>query len=568
LLFSPNDPDLLYAGGSVLFASSDQGQTWKAISQDLTRNDKTKQASSGGPITKDNTSVEYYDTIFTVSESPVQKGLLWVGSDDGLVHLTKDGGAHWENVTPKNMPEWIQINSIEASPFSPGTAYFAATMYKFDDNRPFLYKTTDFGKTWNQINDGIPATTFTRVVREDPNKKDLLYAGTETGMYVSFNGGAKWQSLQLNLPLVPIHDLAIHKREKELVAATHGRSFWILDDLPVLAQLSDSTSKEDVHLFEPKHAYRMASERGFGRAPKNEGANPPSGAVIYYWLKDKPNGDVTLEILDSQGKTVKSFSSKAEEKAAESSAASAEEEAASPRRGGGAAPKLPANKGLNRFEWDLHYPDAVRFPGMILWAGSIRGPVVVPGVYQVKLTVDDQTKTQKLEVRKDPRVSTTQEQYMAQLELELQLRDKLSQTHRAILRVRDVRKQIDELSARLKENGENAKSKLVLEKAKALSDELTGIEEALYQTKNRASEDPLNFPIRLNNKLAALLSAVASADAQPTASQQTVYEDVSTGINAQIRKLNNVMDTQVPAFNKYVKDQEIPAIAVKAGGNL
>src|SRR3954452_18205479 len=326
LLFSAHDTDLLLAGGNALFASRDQGQTWKPISGDLTRNDKSKQISSGGPITKDNTSIEYYDTIFTVMESPLQKGLIWTGSDDGLIHLTRDGVQHWDNVTPKIAPEWIQINSIEASPFEAGTAYVAATLYKFDDNRPFLYKTTDFGKTWKQITGGIPATTFTRCIREDPNKKNLLYAGTETGIYVSFNGGEKWQSLQLNLPVTPIADLAIHKREHELVAATQGRAFWILDDTNLLAQLADTTANENVHLFAPKHTYRMAIARGFGRTSTNEGANPATGAVVYYWLKDKPKGDVTLEFLDDNGKLVKKFSSAAPAKKSESHASSAEEE--------------------------------------------------------------------------------------------------------------------------------------------------------------------------------------------------------------------------------------------------
>jgi len=562
LLFSAHDPDLLYAGGNVLFASRDQGQTWKAISPDLTRNDKSKLGSSGGPITKDNTSVEYYCTIFTVSESPVQKDLLWVGSDDGLVHVTRDGGQHWDDVTPKNMPEWIQINSIEASPFDPGTAYVAATMYKFDDNRPYLYKTTDFGKTWQQINNGIPATAFTRVIREDPNKKGLLYAGTETGIYISFDDGAKWQSLQLNLPVVPIADLAIHKREKELVAATQGRAFWVLDELPLVAQATSQIAGEEVHLFAPKHAYRMASERGLSDV-KYEGSNPPNGAVIYYWLKSAPKGDVTLEFLDAEGKSIKKFSSKAPAHAEEDSAASAEEDDRP-----SAPSTAPANEGLNRFVWDLRYPDATKFPGMILWAGGVRGPVAVPGEYQVKLTVDGKSQTQKFEVRKDPRVETTHEQFMAQLELELQMRDKLTQAHNAILRIRDVRKQVDELVQRLQTAGESAKSKLVVDRAKELSGELTSVEETLYQTKNKASEDPLNFPIRLNNKLASVLAAVASADSQPTASQQTVYEDLSTGINAQVRKLNQLMDNSLPAFNKLVKEQDIPAVTVKTGGSL
>ncbi len=577
LLFSSHDPDLLFAGGNVLFSSTDQGQTWKPISPDLTRNDKSKQISSGGPITKDNTSIEYYDTIFTVMESPVKQGLIWVGADDGLVHVTRDGGQHWENVTPKNMPEWIQINSIEASPFDPGTAYFAATMYKFDDLRPYLYKTTDYGKSWQQINNGIPQTAFTRCIREDPNKKDLLYAGTETGIYVSFNGGAKWQSLQLNLPLTPIADLAIQKREHELVAATHGRAFWILDDTQLLAQLSDGIANEDVHLFEPKHAYRGAFGGGFGGGglggSAHVGANPPNGAVVYYWLKDKPQGEVTLEFLDAQGKLVKKFSSKAPERpgpameAASAEQAQLQEETAGPRRGGGVQ-RAPANQGLNRFDWDLRYPDATTFPGIILWAGSVRGPAVVPGAYEVKLTVDGKSQTQKLEVRKDPRVDTTPQQYAAQLALELQMRDKLSQTNQAVIQIRDVRKQIDELTARLQAAGDTAKSRTVLDRAKSLSNELTAIEEALYQTKSKASEDPLNFPVKLNNKLAALLSAVSEADTQPTASQQQVYEDLATSVNAEISKLKQVMDSGIPALNKLVKDQDIPAIAVKATGTF
>ncbi len=573
LLFSAHDPDLLYAAGNVLFASRDQGQTWKPISPDLTRNDKSKQISSGGPITKDNTSIEYYDTIFTVIESPVKQGLIWVGSDDGLVHLTRDGGEHWENVTPKNMPEWIQINSIEASPFDAGTAYFAATLYKFDDNRPFLFKTTDYGKTWRQVNQGIPQNTFTRCIREDPNRKDLLYAGTETGIYVSFNGGTTWQSLQLNLPVTPIADLAIQKREHELVAATQGRAFWILDDTQLLAQLTAGVGAEDVHLFQPKQAYRGAFGRGFGGpgGAAHEGANPASGATVYYWLKDKPQGEVTLEFLDAEGKLVKKFSSKPPERprpaleAGSAEQAQMEEEEGGPRRAGGVQ-RLPADQGLNRFDWDLRYPDATSFPGMILWAGSVRGPLVIPGTYEVKLTVSGAPLTQKFEVRKDPRVSTTPEQYAAQLALALQMRDKLSQTNQAVIEIRDVKKQINDLTARLKPGAENAKSKLVAERAKALSDELTAIEETLYQTKNRASEDPLNFPVRLNNKLAALLAAIGEADSQPTASQQQVYEDLATSINAEIGKLKQVIDSGVPAFNKMVREQDIPAITVKAGG--
>jgi hypothetical protein len=448
---------------------------------------------------------------------------------------------------------------MEASPFEAGTAYIAGTMYKFDDNRPYLYKTVDFGKTWQQINNGIPAGAFTRCIREDPNKRDLLYAGTETGIYISFNGGAKWQSFQLNLPVTQIADLAVQKREHELVAATHGRAFWIFDDTNVLAQLSDGLTNEDVHLFAPKHTYRGAFGRGFGRGGGDVGTNPPTGAVIYYWLKNKPANEVTLEFLDESGKLIKKFSSKPvkEEKGTE-----AEEEDDDEPRGGRNA-LAPAEQGLNRFEWDLRYPDATRFPGMVLWAGSLRGPAVVPGTYQVRVTVDGKTQTQKFEVRKDPRIPTTTEQFSAQLELSLQMRDKLSRTNEAVIGIRQARKQIDELTARLESGPQSDKSKALVEKAKSLSAEMTQVEEALYQTKSRASEDPLNYPVRLNNKLAAVLADLESSDSQPTSAEQQVYEDLATEINAQLKAWGQIVDEKIPTLNKSVRDADVPAVELK-----
>src|SRR5215212_7838294 len=315
LLFSPHDANKLYTAANVLFMSTDEGSSWQIISPDLTRNDKSKQGASGGPITKDNTSVEYYATIFTVMESPVQAGTIWTGSDDGLVQITRDGGKNWSNVTPpaSMMPEWIQINSIDASPHDPGTAYVAATMYKWDDNKPYLYRTTDYGKTWKKITNGIPDTTFTRVIREDPNKRGLLYAGTETGMYVSFDNGDHWQSLQLNLPIVPITDLAIQKREKELVVATQGRAFWILDDLPVLHQMMDAggfSAAGETRLYQPKESYRMPGG-GFPLGPTATlGRNPANGVVVYYSLKAKPAADVDLEFLNSAGKSIRKFTAR------------------------------------------------------------------------------------------------------------------------------------------------------------------------------------------------------------------------------------------------------------------
>ncbi len=553
ILFSPHDPDLLYAAGNVLFTSTNQGQNWKAISPDLTRNDKSKQGPSGGPITKDNSAVEYYDTIFTVAESPVKKGVIWAGSDDGLVHVTQDAGAHWSNVTPKGLPEWIQINSIEASPFDAGTAFFAATMYKFDDYRPYLYKTSDYGKTWTAINNGIPADAFTRVIREDPNLKGLLFAGTETGIYVSFNDGANWKSMQLNLPISPVTDIAIQKRDQEMVVATQGRSFWIFDDMQLLHQLAANPS--GLVLYKPKVSYRVTTRGGFGgmRGGGNLGTNPASGAVVYYNLPAKAT-DASLEFLDTQGKLIRKFTNHEERKEEKPAESAEEEEDFSARLAGPTV--IPADASMNRFVWNLRYADAMKIPGMVLWDASLRGPLIVPGTYTVKLTYDGKTESQTFDVLRDPRLNTTQDQYLAQLELELQIRDKLTKTHEAILNIRSIRRQVDDLAARVD-------NKDVAAKAKALNAELTSVEEALYQTKNKANEDPLNFPIRLNNKMASLLEAIQSADAPPTAQEQQVFEDITTGINAQLKKLDTILTEQVTAFNKFVKSQDIPAVSIK-----
>ena len=553
MIFSPHDPNTFYAGGNILFKTANEGQSWEAISKDLTRDDKSKQGPTGGPITKDNTSIEYYDTIFTIAESPVKKGVIWTGSDDGLVQVTQDGGGHWSNVTPKSMPEWIQINSIEASPFDDGTAYFAGTMYKSDDFRPYLYKTTDYGKTWTQIDNGISAPAFTRVIREDPNHRDLLVAGTETGMYISFNGGGSWQSFQLNLPVVPITDLAFHKRENELVVATQGRAFWILDDLPLVYQASDAALKEPAHLFKPKDTYRMGGGGGFRPPDSGLGQNPASGAVVYYSFAAKPKEDITLEFLDASGNLLKKFSSKAPPKVEQPSA---EEEEFIPLRAG--SEKAPTEAGLNRFVWDLRYPDAATFPGLIMWAASVRGPLISPGTYQVRLTADGKTQTQKFDVRKDPRLSTTPQEYARQLELARQILDKLTAVNQAVIDIREIRKQLNDYTARVKDPK-------VVDAAKTLSKKLTNVEEELYQTKNRSSEDPLNFPVKLNNKLAALEGVVESSDNAPTTQSSMVYEDLATQVNVQLAKYKQLSTADLAAFNRLVREQNVPAVVVPPG---
>ncbi|MBI4852838.1 MAG: glycosyl hydrolase [Acidobacteria bacterium] len=552
ILFSPHDSNVLYAAGNILFKSTNEGQNWEAISPDLTRDDKSRQKPSGGPITKDNTSVEYYCTIFTVMESLLQKDLIWAGTDDGLVQVTRDGGKNWQNVTPKDMPEWMQINSIEASPHTASTAYFAGTKYKSDDFRPYLYKTTDYGKSWKKIVNGIPEQAFTRVIREDPNRQGLLYAGTELGMFVSFDDGNNWQPLQMNLPVVPITDLAVHKREKDLIAATQGRSFWILDDLTVLHQMADNISKEDVYLFKPEDAYRMP---GFGTElppTVTVGENPANGAVIYFHLKNKiePSTKTKLEFFDSNGALLKTFLGKEKD-----SETKKDESSSSERKD-----TFTYETGLNRFVWNFRIENATTFPGMILWSGETRGPRVIPGNYQVKLTVGDKTLTQNFEIKKDPRLSLTQEDFLKQYDFLVKVRDKLTETNESIVQIREIKKQIDDVSSRFKDQAE---AKNIVDLAKSLKEKLTAIEEELYQTKNRSSQDPLNFPIKLNNKLAALGDSVGDSDYPPTSQAYAVYQDVTAKIDVQLQKLKEALNTDLTQFNQAVKERNTPAIILR-----
>ena len=538
----------LYAAANVLFRSMDEGQSWEVISPDLTRNDKSKQASTGGEITKDNTSVEYYDTIFTVSESPVSPGVIWTGSDDGLVYFTKDNGKNWENVTPKGMPEWIQINSIEASPHDPGTAYIAATAYKSDDYKPYIYKTNNYGKSWKKIVNGIANDAFTRVVREDPNRDHFLYAGTETGMYYSMNDGESWESLRLNLPIVPITDLAVHKREKDLVVATQGRSFYILDNLPLLYQMPEA-QRADAFLFKPEDAYRTTG--GGFQLPKNAplGANPPNGAVINYYLKTKPK-EITLEFLDATGKVLRKFTGKSQTENAQAQQA--------PQRG--EEPNLPIDNGLNQFVWNYRLPNATNLPGLILWGGSLAGPRVAPGNYSVRFSVDGKLiSTESFTVKADTRLATTQEDFQKQFDLMSKINQKLTQTHEAILEIRDVRKQLEDLSARMKA----PEQKDLRDKAADISKKLTAIEEELIQTKIKSSQDALNFPIKLNNKLAALSSAVDSADFAPTKQSFDVYNDLTGRIDVQLANLAQIKATDIAAFNRMFAEKNLPVITTK-----
>jgi photosystem II stability/assembly factor-like uncharacterized protein len=546
LLFSPHDPHRLYAGANVLLATTDEGQHWTVMSPDLTRNDKSKQGPSGGPITKDNTAVEYYDTIFTIDESPVKAGVIWVGSDDGLINVTQDDGKTWQNVTPKDMPEWIRINCIAASPFDAGTAYVAATMYLSDDFHPFLYKTTDYGKSWTKIVNGIPADDFTRSIRPDPNQKGLVFAGTESHLYVSYDDGGTWLPFQLNLPAVPVTDVAFQKEQDDMVLATQGRSFYVLDDMPLVRALNPASFQrtKDVVLFPVKRAIRISGGGGFGggRNP-SAGQNPARGATIFYYLKTKPEGEVKLRFLTASGKLVREVSNKAKP----------EQEKLDPddedrRR----AQLAPAAEGLNRYVWDLRDDDATGFPGLLMWDGSLRGPLAAPGNYKVELVIDGKTESQDFTVVKDPRAPTTPEDFDKQLELALKIRDRVTEANSSVVGIRAATEQ---LKPYLTSSNEKVKSS-----AKQLTDELTAIEESIYQTKLKADEDALNFPIRLNNKLASVENVVEETDVAPTAQSYQVFDELSGQLQVQLDHLHQIETTGIEQFNKLVRDEKIPAI--------
>ncbi|SEF67420.1 Uncharacterized protein SAMN05421819_0775 [Bryocella elongata] len=545
LLFSPNDNKLLYAGAQYLLGTRDEGRSWQVISPDLTRNDKSKQGPVGGPLTKDNTAVEYYDTIFTVDESTVKPGLIWVGSDDGLVHLTQDGGKTWANVTPKGIPDWIRINCIAASPFDAGTAYFAATLYLTDDYRPFLYKTTDFGKTWKLIVSGIPTDDFTRTIRPDPKQKGLLFAGTEAHLYISTNDGDSWTPFQLNLPNVPITDITFQKREDDMVIATQGRGFYVMDDMPLVRSLpGGKLSDEPVHLYAPKATYRYIGGGGFGGGGAAAlGKNPPAGVGIYYSFKEAPKGDIVIRIKDSDGKLVNEFTSKPEPK---------EPEALEEDEGRRATPKPTKKAGLNHYVWNLRYTDLVHFPGLIYWAAGNQGPQVVPGTYTIELTADGHTEKQTVLVKPDPRVPTTPEEYKKQLDLALQIADRTNAANNAVITIRAQKKQLDSFAT--------SSIPQVASEAKRISAELDVVENELYQTKLRANEDALNFPIKLNNKLAAMVGVVSQSDTAPTEQSYAVFKDLNAQLQVQLDKLAAIESKDIGAFNSLVRDQNIPAV--------
>ncbi|HEV2387888.1 MAG TPA: hypothetical protein VGS20_11600 [Candidatus Acidoferrales bacterium] len=504
MALSPHDPNVLYIGAEALFKSANGGMSWTVISPDLTRNDKSKQESSPAPLTPDNSSAEYYDTLFAVAESPVQAGAIWAGSDDGLVHLTVDGGRHWTDVTPKQLPEWTRVNTIEPSRYDAGTAYLAGDRHMLDDPRPLIYKTTDFGRSWTEIVNGLPPKVSVEAVREDPVRRGLLFAGMETGIYVSFDDGAHWQSLQLNLPRVPVYDMAVHG--DDLAIATHGRAFWMLDDITPLRQASAAIASEPAHLYTPAPAYRERGGGGFGGGGggrEDAGVNPPAGAILDYYLASAPADPITVQIVDSQGEVVRRFTSARGRATARFPA---------PGRTG-----LPARAGMNRFVWNLREEGPRTVPGLvILELERDEGPFVMPGTYQAKLTVAGRDSTAALEVKIDPRVHASAADLQKQFDFAVQVRDRINQVHDAVNQIAAARKALE--AVRQHANASNGQA------IDAAERKMAAIEEQLTQVHSTTLGASLVYPIMLDAQYADLANTAESADTAPTAQTYDVFE--------------------------------------------
>lgn len=541
IFFSPHNPKRLYAAGNHLFVTENEGRSWQQISPDLTTNDKTKQLSSGGPITKDNTSVEYYCTIFTVTESPNEKDLLWTGSDDGLIHMSRDGGKNWENVTPKDCPKAMMWNCVETDPFKKGAAYFVGTRYKSDDFRPYIYKTEDYGKTWKLLVNGINPMHFTRALRADQKRSGLLYAGTEYGMYISYDDGASWKSFQLNLPEVPVTDLAI--KNNDLIVATQGRSLYILDDLGVLQQKEAAILEKNLHIFGVNPAYRMPGggrRRGGGRGASagiaNAGMNPPNGVVINYYLKQvNDSSKLRIEILDKNRKKIKTYSTVSKED------------------------KIDIASGMNQFEWDMNHPPAERVEGLILWNGFVGGPKAAPGNYIARFVSGTDSTETPFTILADPNYKTTAAEYEEQVNFLLTARDKFSDVMKALRNIRDIRQQMTDFSTR---NGKDL-PKEIKQQIDTINKQLTAVEESLHQTKAKSGQDVLNFPIQLDDKLASVYNAAAAGNAAPSKQVKEAYAELATLIDGQLSKLQKIITGDLVKLNQLIHEKTVPVIGIK-----
>ncbi|HEX5473617.1 MAG TPA: hypothetical protein VFX12_03060 [Vicinamibacterales bacterium] len=516
IVFSPVDPHVLYAASQHVWRTKDAGQTWDKISPDLTRHDPKTMGPSGGPITHDMNSPEVYGTVFALGPGKTDVNILWTGSDDGLVQMTRDGGTTWTNVTPKEMPDLGRVSQIDASAFDPGAAYVAVKKPLLNDFAPYVFRTHDFGRTWTKIVEGIAPGDYVHVVREDPTRRGLLYAGTEHGVYVSYDDGDHWQSLSLNLPDTQVSDIWVEA--KDLVISTHGRGFYVLDDVGPLRQAAPDVTSA-AHLFEPADATRGTS-----------------GAMISYYLPTAAR-DLSIDILDANGKIVHTIKG-----APPRSGRGGRGAEAGRGRGRGGPVTASTAAGLDRVTWNLRYPDATTFPGMILWGATTNGPEALPGNYQVRLTVDGRSETQPLVVRKHPLRNTSDADLRAQFDIASQIRDKVSEANEAVIHIRKIKDAVTNRLANSPDAG-----------LKAAGDTLTGhlsaIEEEIYQVRNQSGQDPLNFPIKINNRLASLLRVAEAGDGRPTANVYPIFKDLTAELKVQTDRLQQVLSTDLTAFN-------------------
>ena len=533
IVIAPTDPHTLYATSQHVWKSTNEGQSWQRISPDLTRHDAATMGDSGGPITLDQTGVETYATVFALAPSSVDGKVIWSGSDDGLVQVTRDGGQNWTNVTPTDLPAFARVSFIEASPHDPATAYVAANLYQRADRSPYVYRTHDFGKSWTKVVAGVRPDDFARTIKEDPKRKGLVWLGTETGIYVSFDEAANWQPFSLDLPVTPVHGITV--KNDDLIIATHGRGFYVLDNISMLRQVVATTADQPVVLFTPADAMRSVSR----------------GVAIDYFLT-QPADAVSIEILDAHGQSIRTFKGVPEEPKT-----GAEPEAAPPSDDDSQRPpppKVSTKKGVNRFVWDMRYPDARDFKGLIFWAGSTRGPAAPPGSYQARLTVGSQTKSVPFAIVRNPLGRASDADLQEQFGLAKQISDRVSAANEAVMRIRGVKEQIADRLAKKKD------AQLTRDGA-ALAARLTDVEGEIYQYRNRSSQDPLNFPIKLNNKLAALQGIVDNGDSKPTDQSYAVFKDLSAQLDRQLTRLDALLQSDLTAFNKTLAGKKLPTIA-------
>jgi photosystem II stability/assembly factor-like uncharacterized protein len=574
IMVSRHDPKVVYHASNVLFRSSDSGMHWATVGGDLTRNDKSKQKWSGGPITGDNTGVEVYGTIFALAESPLKKDILWAGSDDGLVHVSRDGGQKWTDVTKNisGIPEWGTVSGIEASPFDEATAYVVVDAHRLDDMRPYLFKTTDYGQTWKNLATGLAQDVPLRAVREDPKKRGLLYVGTERGVVYSPNDGNSWQELKLNLPTVPVHDLLV--KGNDLVLGTHGRSIWIFDDLTPIREMTPEVAKSDAHLFPVEPAIRWHYSTPFHS--RGTGQNPPAGAIIDYYLKAKPKGTLTLEIRDAHGELVDSFTSKKkkeppavgiqQEKVETAKEMPKEDEEATEESDPDAPDErykrmeLKTEVGVNRVVWDLRYKGADKIKGAKVDAGNPEvGPWVAPGSYTLKFTADGKTMTTMVNVQADPRVRVLAAEQAEQLKMALAIRNDLNQLSKMVNQIRSLRKQLSARNELLKDQD---KMKPLVQSSNDMVKKLDALEGKLHNPKARVTYDILAQPggAKLYSQLSPLFDYAKDGDGSPTQGMREVYAEYSRELQRCATELRSLLTGQLTQLNDLAKKLEVPTV--------